>query len=359
MSTRFYCLQCKEPVILKNGKINTPHFAHKRHSECANAFSEGETEDHLQGKLQLYHFYLRKDVQPQLEAYIPDIKQRPDILIQHGQNKIAIEFQCSRIGASKIIERTVGYHQYSISPLWILKTPPISDLPLNEIGIMKISAFRQQFIVSYPSYGKIIITYCPQTKHFLYISNILHIQSNRFIVKIKKLPIDRQTWPFALVKPLRFKEFLHFLHIYRNQRMKHIHHLYQYNRKGVQSAFLQVCYKWQVQPTDLPLYIGTPLLHGEVFQVHAVEWQIQFLDYLHTMKVCVSQATTAHCEDFLLARPIGAVKEKDKLKAIVEYLHILQQTVEKSDQPIYQRNVKLAKMNQLLYLNFLANKEKY
>lgn len=354
--TRFYCLQCKEPVILKNGKINTPHFAHKRHSACADAFSEGETEDHLQGKLQLYHFYLKKDVQPQLEAYIPDIKQRPDILIDNNQSKIAVEFQCSKIAASKMIERSAGYLQSSIIPLWILRTPSISDLPINEIGIMRLSGFRQQFIVSYPSYGKIINTYCPRTKHFLYISNILHIQSNRFIVKIKKLPLERQTWPFALVKPLRFPEFLHYSHIYRKQRMKHIQHLYQYNRKGVQSVFLQICYKWQVRPNDLSPFIGIPMLQGEVFRVHAVEWQIQFIDYLHTIGVCVSEATSAHCHDFLLARPIGNVKEKGMLKAVVTYLQILQQTVEESDRPIYQRKVDSAKLNQLLYRNFLANK---
>ena len=132
--TTFYCLQCREEVILKNGQINIPHFAHRSRSDCVSSFSEGETEDHLNGKLQLFSFFQQKKVQAYLEGYIPSIKQRPDILIKDKKQSIAIEFQCSQIPTSLLIDRSKGYKKQSITPLWILRTPPMTELPINEIS---------------------------------------------------------------------------------------------------------------------------------------------------------------------------------------------------------------------------------
>ena len=37
-----------------------------------------------------------------------------------------------------------------------------------------------------------------------------------------------------------------------------------------------------MHPKHIPLFIGIPTPFAEAFQVHAVEWQIQFIDYLYT-----------------------------------------------------------------------------
>ena len=165
---------------------------------------------------------------------------------------------------------------------------------------MQLSAFRQQFFLETPTNGKMIITYCPQTKLFHYISNPVHIQSNKYIVKIKKLPMEKQSWPFAVVKRISHKEYETYLRIYRKQRFKHIDNLYFYNRKGVQNQFLQVCYRWQLSPKEIPIFIGIPTVNAESFHVHAVEWQIQWIDYLNRLKVPIEEADQSHCESFLL-----------------------------------------------------------
>lgn len=352
----FKCIQCNEEVILRSGSINIPHFAHKRKSECIHSFSEGESEDHLNGKLQLYAFFKRHNCKPQLESFIPTIKQRPDILVYNDQSQIAIEYQCSKILPDSIKSRNSGYKQQQIDPFWILRTPTISEFPPQEIGIMQLSAFRQQFFIETPTNGKIIITYCPQTKLFHYISNPVHIQSNKYIVKVKKLPIERQSWPFAVVRRISQKEYKTYLRIYRNQRFKHIANLYFYNRKGVQNQFLQVCYRWRLSPKEIPFFIGIPTAHAESFHVHAIEWQMQWIDYLDRIKIPLEKADRSHCKSFLLDRPIGSTHGLSKLEAVQSYLLILQQCLIESDSVIYKNKFNSSKMVELLYSDFLAKR---
>jgi competence protein CoiA len=354
-NTSFLCMQCQEEVILKNGRVNIPHFAHKRKSQCIKSFSEGETEDHLNGKLQLYELFKRQNVQVQLEASIPSINQRPDILIRSKENMIAIEFQCSQISTSIITERSKGYQNYSIIPFWILRSPAISEFPTSEIGIMKLSVFKQQFFQSYPTFGKIILTYCPQTKFFHYISNTLHIRSNTFIVKTKKLSLDNQKWPFALVKRISFVEYKKYLEIYRKQRFRQLENLYFYNRRGIQSVFLQICYKWQIYPNKLPLFIGIPTSFAEAFHIHAVEWQLQLVDYLKRRNITIYQVNESHCEEFLYDRPMGSNDMSQKLKAVIAYIEVLRKSVIKLESELYLSKLNYSEMNLLLYREFLAN----
>lgn len=350
----FKCIQCNEEVILRTGFINIPHFAHRRKSECTLSFSEGESKDHLNGKLQLYAFFKRHNCNPQLESFIPTIKQRPDILVCNNQSQIAIEYQCSKILPDIIENRNIGYKQQQIDPLWILRTPSISEFPPQEIGIMQLSAYRQQFFLETPTKGKMIITYCPQTKLFHYISNPVHIQSNKYIVKVKKLPMEKQSWPFAVVKLISRKEYEIYLQVYRKQRFKHIDNLYFYNRKGVQNQFLQVCYRWRLSPKEIPFFIGIPTAHAASFHVHAIEWQIQWIDYLNRIKVPLEKAKRWHCKSFLLDRPMGSSQNLFKIEAVQSYLSILQQCLIQSDSVIYKSKFNSSKMVELLYSDFLA-----
>ena len=114
----FLCMQCKEKVILKIGSILIPHFAHQKNSSCSHSFSEGETEDHLNGKLQLFTFFQQKLLECELESFLPEIKQRPDILVQSNGIPYAIEFQCSNISSFLMLNRTKGYINNQITPIW-------------------------------------------------------------------------------------------------------------------------------------------------------------------------------------------------------------------------------------------------
>ncbi|MEK4522840.1 MULTISPECIES: competence protein CoiA family protein [unclassified Psychrobacillus] len=350
----YNCAECKETLILKVGNIKIPHFAHQHNTVCAQSFSEGESEDHLRGKIQLYDFLQSKKVPCNLEPFILDIKQRPDILIFTDNIKVALEYQCSKIPTSIIRKRNKGYMQVHIKPLWVLKTPNPLDFPLQQIGSMKISAFQTELLY-HSMNGKVLITYCPQTKSFSYISNLLYLYSNHFIVKINRLPITMQTWPLAMVKTITEHEFQTYLKLYQDKRMKRLKNLYLYNRKGIQSSFLQVCYKWRINPINLPLFIGVPSYGADAFDEHACEWQLQWIDFLLGNSLMLDTITDQHYRYFLL---VHRWKDPNRLvmriKALKAYVAILLECLDIPKQLHLESTCNYTKMHKLLYNQFLA-----
>lgn len=359
-SLKFYrqsiyrCAECGETVILKVGSIKIPHFAHQHNSACAQSFSERESEDHLNGKIQLYDFLQSKKISCSLEPFIIEISQRPDILVHNDNLKMALEYQCSKISPSIVRKRNTGYLQAHIKPLWVLKTPNPLDFPLKQIGPMKLSTFQTELLFNSMS-GKILITYCPQTKSFSYISNLLHLYTNHFIVKINRLPITMQTWPLAIVKPITEQEFQTYLKIYQSKRMNRLNNLYLYNRKGIQSSFLQVCYKWRIAPINLPLFIGIPSRGADAFEEHACEWQLQWIEFLQVNNLALGSITDQHYRYFLL---IHRWKEHSRLgmriEALKAYVELLMKCLNIPQRFLTNSTFNYTKMHRLLYDHFLA-----
>ncbi len=109
---RLVCPGCGEAVIFKNGREKIPHFAHQINQEC-RSLSEGETAEHLAGKELLLRLL---PAEACLEAYLPELAQRPDLLWR----RLAVEFQCSGITARRFQERTHNYLVQGYDPWWIL-----------------------------------------------------------------------------------------------------------------------------------------------------------------------------------------------------------------------------------------------
>lgn len=107
-SEPFYCPGCHGPVHLRKGLLKRHHFAHYAAANC-EVFSEGETEEHLSAKELLYEWLTDETIE--IEAYLPDLQQRPDLLV----GKTAIEVQCSALSWSRFV-----HEQRSILPITIL-----------------------------------------------------------------------------------------------------------------------------------------------------------------------------------------------------------------------------------------------
>lgn len=119
VETSFFCPGCKERIFLKNGNQKVAHFSHYRESDC-HSFSEGETHAHLIGKIKLWEWCKSQGLSVEMEAWLPSLQQRPDLLITlTDSKKIAIEYQCSPISFKKLKERTEGYHSIGYEVLWI------------------------------------------------------------------------------------------------------------------------------------------------------------------------------------------------------------------------------------------------
>lgn len=118
---RYYCPACGHSVYLRQGQNRVPHFAHRPGADCV--VSEGETDEHLRGKQQLFDYLFAQGWQPHLEVFLRAINQRPDILARSAGQLVAVEFQCSPLTATRLAERNAGYRQLGIRPVWLLGQP--------------------------------------------------------------------------------------------------------------------------------------------------------------------------------------------------------------------------------------------
>ena len=113
---QYICPECSQFLIIKTSQSGRPFFAHYHHSE----YLRGESQNHELGKTQIFQWASQRGWDPQLEAYLPAIKQRPDVLLRINNKQIALEYQCSPLSLTKIKARNHGYQIQGISVRWIL-----------------------------------------------------------------------------------------------------------------------------------------------------------------------------------------------------------------------------------------------
>lgn len=257
---QFFCPACGEKLQLKIGTKNIPHFAHLKHSKCRAQFSERETATHLQGKAQLFQ-WLKRFGTPQLEAYMPAIQQRPDILIDHT----AIEFQYSRLSRERFDERNEGYEQMNVSPCWI----PYSKVYPRGIQQIAIPYDLQKYIRN-----DTLMTYNPTVRQFIYYTSLVSLSKTQFLTKIALLPLNLQTWPCRVPECLQYEEFQQYMTLWRLHRERVIHH-YSRFRRGVRDPLLKFMYDHQLTLQKLPSFIGVPTDFNYEAQ-YALDWQIVY-----------------------------------------------------------------------------------
>ncbi|MGB2994318.1 MAG: competence protein CoiA family protein [Paenisporosarcina sp.] len=301
-TSKFTCPQCETPLRLKIGKVVTPHFAHIVLTNCLTSFSEKESPTHLIGKQQLAEFFTRVGCKVSVEAYLPKISQRPDLLVRNKRNIFAIEFQCSVIPVDDIEKRTAGYLRVKIPSIWLLRTPKNIQLITKGISIIKLSKFMQAFIKNLPSSSSTIITYDPTTANFFYFSQLVHISGSSFLAKIRALSIEQQTFPFAQVKILNREEGEGYWKLFKNKRLRFLQNRIRSSSFGVMDRFLKNCYENKILPENLPLYIGFPIQDSQVIQAHLVEWQFALICALKQHHIDFLDITDKWLESFILTQ---------------------------------------------------------
>lgn len=279
-SQLFFCPQCEKSVQLKIGEVVIPHFAHRKNDACPLFFSEGETQEHLLGKQQLYMFLQKHIEDVELEPYFKMLAQRPDLLAWTGNKRIPIEFQCSTIPVIDIETRSAGYRSIGMDPIWILRTPAKFSTSPTGVSIIHLSKFEEYFITRSSPEGRRLLTYNPQTERFHYFSSLLHVAGNRHIGIHRTLPISMQTFPFARPKTPTIEELHKYATIYGAMRMHFLESRILLNRRGVNNPFLRSCYDLRILPIDLPSWIGLPVAESDAFREHDCEWQLGLFHYM-------------------------------------------------------------------------------
>ncbi len=115
----FLCPQCHREVILKQGRIRVPHFAHKPPSDCT--WAAGETTAHMLAKAWLAEEMRRRGIPTEVEYVLDTLPgdRRADVASWVGAIVLAFEFQHTSIGLEEIEARAFAYARRGIAQLWL------------------------------------------------------------------------------------------------------------------------------------------------------------------------------------------------------------------------------------------------
>lgn len=264
----WFCCDCQEPVILKAGRIKQMHFAHGKDSEC-QSFSEGETREHLAGKTLLYQNCCHHQIQVELEAYLPKLKQRPDVLVDQ---KLALEFQCSPLSFERLKERTDNYQKHGYEVLWILGRELFS---FGKKG--PLSKGQQQFIqfsncLGYYSFGLRVET------SELVLTYGMYLNEGRLTSSLRFFSLENQSLfeIFAAIKLIRHSRVVprSLYEVTKAQRLMWQRSLY--NRRVPEMLLQEYFYCQHENLLQLPLYFHclslSDLFLGEVELI--LRWEL-------------------------------------------------------------------------------------
>ncbi|ARD49112.1 competence protein CoiA [Sporosarcina sp. P33] len=320
----FHCPQCKEQVLLKVGEIVIPHFSHQQQTNCRDSFSEGESPTHLLGKTQLYELFTAHQLPTVLEPFLPDIKQRPDLLVTWQTQQVPIEFQCSTIPISHVNERNAGYRMLAMLPIWILVTPRAIQSSSASVLTHRFSRFQQHFIRHIDSVASeqlsIFLTYNPEKQQFHYLSHFIHLRGTQFAVCHSVMRMKHQTVPFAVPAAPSSAEIQELARHYLTARRKYLRSVIGYNQRGIHHRFLRACYEMRIQPIQLPAWIGVPTFGQEAFTESDSEWQLLLIAAMRQTRRTQFQLDAGVLHSFVKTFEGDSVKQLDACKHYVDFL---------------------------------------
>ena len=201
------CPACGKPYEYCHGKVRIPYFRHKDKAQCEDRYSEPETEEHIQGKRDLYEWIKNQPgvTNVILEGWIPETKQRPDIMFKYYGKQCVMEYQCSPI-STEYYERHELYQAAGIEDVWVLGTEKYLEKEENE----KSKRFRTKEI--------------EKQTHFYYDSEYkIFVMNDNFsnIEDVIKYKYAKDTFYYsydgAYADPESRKSFDNILKIYNNK----------------------------------------------------------------------------------------------------------------------------------------------
>ena len=318
---QFYCPVCNGQVIIKAGSRMIPHFAHKSTLHCPSS-EGGEGPYHEKGKLLLYQWLKSQHLQVELEAHLPEINQRPDLLLTINGKKIAIEFQCARIPIGQIKQRNKGYQALQITPLWILGANRFKRQTKNHF---KTDQFTLQFVHQFSSASpRTLFYFCPDTKQFTIIQDMYFPKMGQALGRFY----------FAALPRLRFTDLFcqhtfsqfHLFELWdkekKNFRLKQRTHLY-----GKELAWHQWLYIKRTHVEYLPSLIYLPIAAQYRMKSPLWNWQSRLvIDLLHPLPLG-GQFSIESCKH-LLRQHVHQVNDFPLIQSnespIKQYLHLLE-----------------------------------
>jgi competence protein CoiA len=348
---KFYCPQCHDSLLLKVGTQKIPHFAHTHHSNCPGS-SEAESSMHLKGKSDLFLWFKQRGWETTLEHYVPDIRQKADILVSKNGHPFAIEYQCSVIPISLLKERTKGYYSQGITPVWILGGLPYQKLLSVSERTYRITDFQMSFSHIHRQSGFCLSSYHPYYKQMYQLKHIHPLTTTKVIAYLACHPLENVLSPFPFSLDIGDREQNEILPIplWFKEKSTWLQTKIYYAR-SLKDPFLSAVYKNGFHPLLLAPVIGIPVASMGVCKSHPIEWQFYlWIDGLNKipigdtfslafiLKFFNQRVTKKH----LILRELPFIPQKHILEMIRQYLYILIQLdyLKLEDRGIYKMSKK-------------------
>jgi len=113
----YFCPKCQKKVNLRVGVRVRPHFSHAIDKDSLVNDNPGEQKEHLFLKKILQRWFSQdQKVKVEIEKYLPQISQRPDLLIN---GNLALEVQCSMIPVKQLIKRCQAFKKLGMQVIWL------------------------------------------------------------------------------------------------------------------------------------------------------------------------------------------------------------------------------------------------
>lgn len=319
---QFFCPMCHEQVMVKAGTKIIPHFAHRSTGNCPSQES-GEGAYHEKGKLILYQWLKYQQLDVKLEAYLPEIKQRPDLLVTINQKRIAIEYQCARIPIEHIRKRNEGYHRLGIKPIWIIGANHFKRVNQYQI---KLDQFLRQFIHQFsPDAPLTSYFFCPNTFQFSSFQDIQLTTTQQAIGTFTFSPLTNMIFTDLfhqqrLPTEQRYRLWNKEKQRFRLRPRRHLH--------GKELAWHQWLYLKQTHVERLPSAIYLPVSAQYLMKTPLWDWQSRLcLELLDPLPIG-GHLSVQTCERLLrkhMIPPADFPLINSNYNPIQQYLALLQQ----------------------------------
>ncbi|GAE25304.1 competence protein CoiA [Halalkalibacter wakoensis JCM 9140] len=260
----FYCPACQSQVQLKLGTTKIWHFAHYANQICSFSL-ERETVYHLNGKRQIYEWAKKQNIKVAMEVYLPLIKQRPDLLLRVNHTLYAIEYQCSPIDQELLENRSAGYEQLGITPIWLLGGNRLKRCGTNSFSIKSFEWSASRLIDG----QRFLQFYCPEQASFVTLQQLTPYSPTRLLASLQETSLSQLCIEDILFPKNKTIQLLSQWLIVKK------HWRYQsFPFKGKAEKFLQtILYKHCIPPSYFPIEAGWPSPHYELFTTSPCYWQ--------------------------------------------------------------------------------------
>lgn len=262
---QFYCPSCQSPVQLKLGTKKIPHFAHLKKTCVAQ--HEGETDYHLDGKRNLFHWF-SSHLEVELESYLPDIMQRPDLLVDTPSQKYAIEFQCASLSSSALTKRSIHYEKGNYMPLWIMGAKRMKRLSTYMYQL----SFQEWQFLTLSDYTPTLLYFSPSTNQLLKLEHLIPFSSQICYAQLVVLSPHEHTFHDLFsthTQPQFFSSWI------KKKKAWRTHYILYPNQKL--QPFLHALYENNIPPSHIPAEAGMPLPSLYMVETSAIIWQTWLL----------------------------------------------------------------------------------